>query len=106
MSSEDEEKKFLHKLAAKERRTVEAKEGKETIAWEGVGRFGMVGWSVCGPVLLGLLVGWILDRITGHHHLWVTTLFFIGLVIGCVSTAYWLFKEYGEIEEDKPHTHE
>jgi ATP synthase protein I len=106
VGNDDEEKKFLHMLAAKERRTVEAKEGKETIAWEGVGRFGMVGWSVTVPVLVALLIGWVLDRITGYHHLWVTVFFFIGLIVGCVNTVYWLFKEYGEIDEDKPHKHE
>ena len=106
MASDDEEKKFLHTLAAKEHRTVDAKEDKDSIAWEGVGRFGMVGWSVTVPVLVAILIGWALDRITGHHHLWVTVSFFIGLIAGCVNTAYWLFKEYGEIEGDKTHKHE
>jgi ATP synthase protein I len=106
VGTDDEEKKFLHTLAAKERRSIEANGGKEQIVWEGVGRFGMVGWSITVPVLVGLLLGWVLDRVTGHHHHWVTVLFFVGLITGCVSTAYWLFKECDEIEEDTTHTHE
>ena len=106
MDRDGEEKKFLHTLATKERRTVGAKEEGGPIAWEGVGRFGMVGWSISAPVLVGILFGWLLDRVTGYHHLWVTVFFFAGLIFGCVSTAYWLFKEYDEIEEDQTHKHE
>lgn len=105
MGSNEEEKKFLQNLAIKERRSVEVQEGKESTAWEGVGQFGMVGWSITAPVLVGLFLGWVLDRLTGQHHLWVTTFFFIGLICGCVSTGYWLFTEYGRIEEE-PHKHE
>ena len=94
---EEEEKKFLHTLAAKKRKP----DTEAQIAWEGVGRFGMVGWSFTIPVLGGLFLGWLLDRAVGHGHFWMTMLFFGGLILGCVSTAYWLFLEYDEIEE--PH---
>ena len=106
MDSKDGEKKFLRTLATKERRTVEAEEDKEPEDWRGVEKFGMVGWSITAPVLVGLLLGWVLDRLTGHHHLWVTVFFFIGLIGGCATTVYWLFAEYRQIEEEPPHKHE
>ena len=92
----DDEQKFLRFLRIKRRRA-----GKEPIAWEGVGRFGMVGWSICVPILLGLLLGWWLDKRTEDSHFWTTALLFTGLIFGCVNTAYWLFKAYDEMKEPR-----
>ena len=91
MSGKEE---LLKALAAKQQRSAE---DHSQIAWEGIGRFGMVGWSITLPILGGLLLGWFIDNATGHGHFWMTMLFFAGLIFGCISTAYWLFRECDEI---------
>ena len=60
--------------------------------WSGFGMFGIVGWSVAVPTLLGTSLGIWLDK---HHHQsfsWTLSCLIIGLFSGCVIAWYWVFK--------------
>jgi len=60
-------------------------------AWEGYGR----AWSMIGTMLAGLLVwggiGFLVDRLTGFHALFLA----IGLVVGAVGGVYLVVRRYG-----------
>ena len=53
-------------------------------AWSGFGMFGMIGWSVVVPALLGAALGIWLDR---HYHQsfsWTLTFLLAGTILGCI----------------------
>lgn len=60
------------------------------LPWFGLGMFGVVGWSVTAPTLLGAFLGLWLDR---HHpgaHSWTLALLVAGLVLGCATAWHWV----------------
>ncbi len=62
-------------------------------AWFGLGMFGLVGWSVAIPTLLGIVLGlWLDERWPGQHS-WTLTLLFIGVALGCLNAWYWIKQE-------------
>lgn len=68
------------------------REGKPGV-WFGLGMFGLIGWSVAVPTLLGAMVGMWWDH---HHpgaHSWTLALLVAGLVIGCANAWHWIAQE-------------
>ena len=101
MRSDDnnDESTFSSRIKKQEARKLKAQNEDKESPWLGLGMFGMVGWSVVVPSLLGALSGLWLD----HHHpvpfSWTLSLLFIGLVIGCVIAWYWVAKEEKDIHQ-------
>jgi len=61
--------------------------------WFGLGFFGLIGWSVTVPTLLGICLGSVLDdRFTGPPS-WTLTCMLAGLTLGCINAAYWISTE-------------
>ena len=69
--------------------------------WFGLGMFGMVGWSVVVPTLIGIVLGIWLDGATSMGFSWRLTLMFVGLGIGCLNAWYWVSKEHHHIEAER-----
>jgi ATP synthase protein I len=65
--------------------------------WSGFGMFGLIGWSVAGPTLLGALLGMWLDKHRAGSHSWTLALLVAGLCLGSMSAWHWVAKEYREI---------
>ncbi len=65
--------------------------------WSGFGMFGLIGWSVAGPTLLGALLGMWLDRLRPGSHSWTLALLVAGLCLGSMSAWHWVAKEDREI---------
>lgn len=64
-------------------------------AWFGLGMFGLIGWSVAVPTLIGVAVGlWLDERYPGEVS-WTLTFLIIGVAIGCLNAWYWLKQESG-----------
>lgn len=61
--------------------------------WFGLGMFGLVGWSVAVPMLLGIALGIWLDRLWQDRVSWTLTLLFLGLIVGCRNAWYWIERE-------------
>jgi ATP synthase protein I len=67
--------------------------------WFGLGMFGLVGWSVMVPTLLGIAAGIWLDKLWPGRMSWTLTLLFVGVILGCRNAWYWLERE----RQDKHH---
>lgn len=62
-------------------------------AWFGLGMFGLVGWSVAIPTLLGTALGVWLDARWPGQRSWTLTFLIVGLVLGCINAWYWIKQE-------------
>ena len=88
-----EENKFAGKIAAKAARKLKAQLDSAQAPGTGVRIFGLVGWSVAVPTVLGALLGrWWDGRHPGPHS-WTLALLVAGLVIGCANAWYWVSRE-------------
>ena len=68
------------------------KKGRHPV-WFGLGMFGLVGWSVVLPTLLGIALGvWLDTRWTGRPS-WTLTFLIIGIALGCLNAWYWIKQE-------------
>ncbi len=62
-------------------------------AWFGVGMFGLVGWAVAVPVLIGVALGQWLDRVAPQTFSWTLTLLLAGAVLGAINAWVWVDRE-------------
>lgn len=91
---------FSRKIAEKEKRKQKALRNNKKSVWFGLGMFGMVGWSVVVPTLLGALLGLWLDKAYPQSFSWTLTLLMLGLVFGGFVAAHWVTKEDKEIHHE------
>ena len=98
--------KFTQQIAEKEKRKLKAlRENKQSI-WFGLGMFGMVGWSVSVPALLGAALGIWLDKRYPETFSWTLTLLIAGLFAGCAIAWKWIAKENKDTHQNKQETNE
>lgn len=83
-------------IGRKAARRVKAGQERRRSVWFGLGMFGLVGWSVAVPTLLGAVVGAWLDRQIPGQTSWTLTLLIAGVVIGCLNAWRWISDE-GEV---------
>jgi ATP synthase protein I len=87
------ERRFEADVARKAARRERAEREGDRSIWFSLGLFGLVGWSVAIPTLLGLALGiWIDTRWPGRVS-WTLTLLFVGIVLGCANAWYWVQQE-------------
>jgi len=55
--------------------------------------FGLVGWSVALPTLLGILIGSWIDMLLPGRVSWTLTMLILGLFVGCANAWYWIQRE-------------
>ena len=55
--------------------------------WPGVGMFGLIGWAVAIPTLLGTLLGVWIDQHYPGVHSWTLSLLIVGLCLGCLNAV-------------------
>ncbi len=100
------ENMFSRQVAKKEKRKLKAlRENKRSI-WFGLGMFGMVGWSVSIPVLLGAAFGMWLDKTYPQSFSWTITFLMLGLILGCLIAWHWITKEDKEMNQNKDENNE
>jgi ATP synthase protein I len=94
---------FRNKVGKNEKRKLKALKDGEKSVWFGLGMFGLIGWSIAIPTLIGIALGiWMDARWVGRIS-WTLTFLFVGVIVGCMNAWYWLSKERKEIErEEKP----
>ena len=91
---------FSHKIGLKEERKLKAKSQAGRSIWLGFGAFGIIGWSVALPTLLGAALGLWLDHHHPGRHSWTLTLLIVGLFVGCSVAWNWVARENKEIRKD------
>lgn len=84
---------FAKKIQHRTQRKLKAQQRKNNSAWFGLGMFGLVGWSIVIPALLGIAIGLWLDQRWPSGNSWVLTLFIVGIVLGCSNAWYWIDQE-------------
>lgn len=92
---------FPNVIGAKARRKLKAQGERHRSLWFGMGMFGMVGWSVATPTLLGVVVGMWIDGRWLSRVSWTLTLLFMGMVLGCFNAWYWIRQE-GDLDRKRP----
>jgi ATP synthase protein I len=55
--------------------------------------FGLVGWSVAIPTLIGVAVGVFIDKRFDTRYSWTLMLLLIGVIVGCLNAWYWVKRE-------------
>lgn len=81
----------VHKKAERRRW---AQSQKRRSVWFGFGMFGLIGWAVAIPTVLGIVLGIWLD----HHWpvgriSWTLSLLFVGIILGCLNAWRWIARE-------------
>lgn len=79
-------------IARKAERKLRARQQQRGV-WFGLGMFGLVGWSVAIPTLLGVFLGLWIDARTSGHVSWTLTFLFVGIIIGCLNAWHWVRHE-------------
>lgn len=96
MADEPEEKEELsEEIGTKEERKMRARREKNRGVWFGLGMFGLVGWSVAIPTLIGIVVGVWIDKTWPGPYSWTLMGLVIGVIVGCINAWYWVKKESG-----------
>ncbi len=67
-------------------------EGRKGV-WYGFGMFGLVGWSIAVPTVLGLVLGLWIDARYPYRVSWTLTCLIAGVVLGCLNAWYWVRHE-------------
>ncbi len=87
-------------IKEKESQKIKERQRSKRGLWYSLGIFGIVGWSVVVPTLLGTMLGiWLDKRLSGNTS-WTLTLLIVGLVIGCICAWQWLSRENKEIHNN------
>lgn len=87
------EERLTRQVGRKASRKQRARREGDRGVWFGLGMFGLVGWSVAVPTVLGIAVGMWLDARIGDDVSWTLTGLVVGIVMGCVNAWYWVRRE-------------
>ena len=92
--------KLGEQIGHQARRKLQARDKDKRTVWFGFGMFGLVGWSVTIPAMLGAFLGHWMDRRLNDQASWTLTFLLIGLLLGCLNAAYWIRKEQRAIHHE------
>ena len=84
-----------------ERKMHARKQKEEKSVWFGLGMFGLVGWAVAIPTLIGVGLGIWLDSRSQAPFSWILTLLVAGIVLGCFNAWYWISRERDRIYDER-----
>lgn len=80
-------------IGRKAERKLKARSERDRSVWFGLGMFGLVGWSIAIPTVLGIALGLWLDSQLDDRISWTLTLMFVGVVLGCLNAWHWVKRE-------------
>ena len=92
---------FGDKISLAEFRKLESKRRGVQGIWFGLGMFGLVGWAVAIPTLLGVLLGVFIDKHFPGVHSWTLSLLIVGLFLGCLNAWHWIAQEDKAIHQNE-----
>ena len=97
---------FTEQVAKKEVLRKRGLRHKDETVWFGLGMFGIVGWAIAIPTLIGIALGLWIDRNWPSQYSWALMFLIAGVIMGSVNAAYWVKKvrkgiiEEGEEDDD------
>jgi ATP synthase protein I len=100
----DPDREFADRIARRQARKLRAQREGDRGPWFGLGMFGLVGWSVAIPSVLGALLGVWLDQTFSGPRSWTLMMLILGVACGCAIAWFWVRRE-GEAArrpEDSP----
>ena len=87
------EQPLAEEVGRRAKRKRAARQRQDRTAWFGLGMFGLVGWSIAIPTLIGIALGiWLDERWPGQAS-WTLTFLIIGIALGCINAWYWIKQE-------------
>lgn len=96
--------KLIRQIGLKEERKLRAKRRGLRSVWSGLGMFGLIGWSVVIPTLLGTMLGLWVDKNYPSRYSWTLMFLVIGLVSGCLNAWNWVSREDRQMHEEEKET--
>lgn len=87
-------------VASKEARKIHARQTEHHAIWFGLGMFGLVGWSVAIPTLIGVAIGIWIDARWPSRFSWTLMLLVLGVALGCLNAWRWIGRESHDPEEE------
>jgi ATP synthase protein I len=105
-SSAQPNQEFTALIGAKEKRKIWARRHFRN-TWFGFSVFGLIGWSVAIPTLLGIALGVWLDSHHPSRYSWTLMLLIGGLGVGCLNAWHWVSRENDAIrrEQERKNNH-
>jgi len=98
----DEQEKLCREIDSRERRKLRSRSEPKNPS-VGLRMFGMVGWSVAMPTMIGLALGRFIDGRTGGPGAggpsWTLTMLVVGVVAGCLNAWFWVARE-GRLDKE------
>ncbi|MFP4055678.1 MAG: AtpZ/AtpI family protein [Candidatus Brocadiia bacterium] len=85
-------------VGKKETRKMRARRETHRTIWFGLGMFGLVGWSVAIPTIIGVALGIWLDATWPGPYSWTLMLLILGVALGCLNAWLWVSRERRQIE--------
>ncbi len=98
---DDQRIRFQEEISRKRMRKMRSRREKRVSILGGLGMYGVVGWSVAIPTLIGVAIGLWIDRRWPSPISWTLTFLFIGLAIGLLNAWYWISREQDAIYKDR-----
>lgn len=87
---------LTEKVGAKENRKMKARREKDRGVWFGLGMFGLVGWAVAIPTVIGIGLGIWVDTKWPSRYSWTLMFLITGVLVGCLNAWYWVKRESKE----------
>lgn len=91
---------LVEKLKTADKKLRKRKKRSDRRAWFGLGLFGLIGWSVALPTVIGAGLGVYIDSRFGSDYSWTLILLVGGLILGCLNAWFWVSKERKAIIEE------
>jgi ATP synthase protein I len=88
------EEHLSNTIGRKAARKLRARSADQRNVFFWLGMFGMVGWAVAVPTMLGIAFGLWLDRNwPAERASWTLTFMLVGVALGCANAWYWVKRE-------------
>ncbi len=91
---------LAREVARKSARKLKARRRRRSVLAT-LGFFGLVGWSIVVPMLLGTALGVWIDKHHATRFSWTLMLMVFGLLLGCLNAWRWVASEHREIEREE-----
>jgi ATP synthase protein I len=92
---------LANEVARKSARILRARGRRRRSVLAALGYFGLVGWSIVVPMLLGTALGVWIDAHHESRFSWTLMLMVFGLLVGCLNAWRWVANEHREIEREE-----